>query len=59
METDLEHVGDHCATTLDVDAPVAVVIADQWLASGFGLLLAASLTDKLRVRHKQEGEEEL
>lgn len=59
MEAHLEHVGDYGASTLDVDTVVAVVLADQRLASGFRLLLAASLRDKLRVECKSEGKEEL
>lgn len=42
----LEHVGDHSAPTQDVDAAIAVILSDQCLTSGWGLLLAASLSDK-------------
>lgn len=59
METHLEHVGDHGASALDIDAAVTVVLADQRLASGWGLLLATTLRDKHRIRTEEEGTGEL
>lgn len=59
METHLEHVGDHGASALDVDAAVAIVLTGQWLASGWRLLLATTLRNKQRLRTEEEGTGEL
>lgn len=50
VRTHLEHVGDDVASALDVDAAVAVVLADQRLASGRGLLLATTLEEQKQAQ---------
>lgn len=45
----LEHVGHDGSFALDVDAAVAIVLADRWLAVGLGLKLTGSLRDKTQL----------